>query len=155
MIGRLYSTLTYDEWWSAVVWYSGFGIGREHNVDDPETWGVMKPHQKYNQQHRAQASCGSHVSFNQLCCRTALLLGLGVTRGGGRGGQKKHMKSDQCICYITCPTEKLVIPVQTTRTTNFLACLTSFNLWNQLFFFTVYSQDDTTQAGTGTNSQNM
>lgn len=30
-------TLTYDEWWSAVTWYFGFGIGREDDVDDPET----------------------------------------------------------------------------------------------------------------------
>lgn len=61
------TTLTDNEWWSAVAWcLLGFGVWREDNVNDPETRGVMKPQQKYSQQHRAEVSGGAHVCFRQL-----------------------------------------------------------------------------------------
>lgn len=52
-----------------VAWHSGLGVGGEDNVDDPETCGVMKPEQKHDQQHRAEASCGPHVVLEQLWSR--------------------------------------------------------------------------------------
>lgn len=81
-------TLTDNEWRSAVAGYSGLGVWREDNVDDPEAGGVMKPQQKYNQQHRAEVFCGPHVSSKQLWCWTVLCLGVCVCAagGGGRGG---------------------------------------------------------------------
>lgn len=94
------TTLTDNEWWSAVAWcLLGFGVWREDNVNDPETRGVMKPQQKYSQQHRAEVSGGAHVCFRQLWCRTVRCLGLCAAGGGGRGrpGTNQLKRSD-----ITC-----------------------------------------------------
>lgn len=80
------SLLTNDEWWSAVTWYFGFDIGWEDNVDNPEACGVMKSQQKYNQQHRAEVSCRTHVSLKSAAPRLSLCAAAGGGEGG-RGGE--------------------------------------------------------------------
>lgn len=109
--------ITNDEWWSAVTWYSGFDIGWEDNVDDPEACGVMKPQQKYNQQHRAEASCRIHVSLEPAALR---LLEGGRERGREVGPVEALQVSYNQLCIQT-----VLAPGQQS---GYLVCLASFNL---------------------------
>ena len=92
------ATPTDNERWSAVAWPSGFGVGREDNVDDPEARGVMESQQKHDQQHRAEVHGGPHVSLKQLCRWKALGLGLNEA-GGGSLKHSVYRENDQSIIY--------------------------------------------------------